>query len=218
VESIGALFTAATAERYDLVNRPVDLRHPPSVLNPHDVTAERAGTVASSPGRDRVPTRRSPDLALLERNRTCSIARTLTVTGDWWTGLVIRECFFGTRRFDEFQRRLNIAPNILSGRLRRLVERDILTKVQYETWPIRYEYRLTEKGADYYHVPLAMLAWGRRWLTPTPADVNITHVPCGRELHPALACASCGETASPDDIALASLPQSNSASRTIGRR
>jgi DNA-binding HxlR family transcriptional regulator len=175
------------------------------VLAAHDVTAVRANTVAQP--RERTlgyaggRKRRSPDLELLERHQTCSIARTLTVTGDWWSGLIIRECFFGTRRFDHFQRRLEIAPNILSGRLRRLVELDMLTKVQYETWPVRHEYRLTEKGLDYYHVPLAMLTWGRRWLAPD-ADARLKHTPCGGALHASLACASCGETIARDDIAL----------------
>jgi hypothetical protein len=62
----------------------------------------------------------------------CSIARSLIVAGDWWSGLIIGGCFFGTRRFDEFQQRLNIAPNIISRRLR-LIELGALTKVQYQT-------------------------------------------------------------------------------------
>ena len=88
-----------------------------------------------------------PDLSLLERRRTCSIARTLSVVGDLWTSLIIRETFFGTRRFDDFQRNLSIAPNILSGRLKRLVEQQILFKSQYGDWPVRHEYRLTERGS-----------------------------------------------------------------------
>ena len=104
--------------------------------------------------------RRRPGLELLERNGPCSIARTLMVTGDWWSGLIIRECFFGTRRFDDFQRRLDIAPNILSQRLQRLVQLGILAKVADDSWAVRHEYRLTEKGADLYHVPLAILTWG----------------------------------------------------------
>jgi DNA-binding HxlR family transcriptional regulator len=124
------------------------------------------------------------------------------VAGDWWSGLIIRECFFGTRRFDEFQRRLDIAPNILSGRLRRLVELGILTKVQYETWPIRHEYRLTEKGLDFYHIPLAMLTWGRRWLKPAGSDARLIHKSCDAPLQAGLACASCGEAISRDDVEL----------------
>jgi DNA-binding HxlR family transcriptional regulator len=176
------------------------------VLSAHDVAGDRADTVAKPFGEARKRVggrrRRSPDLELLERHRTCSIARTLTVSGDWWSGLIIRECFFGTRRFDDFQRRLEIAPNILSGRLRRLVELDMLTKVQYETWPIRHEYRLTAKGLDYYHVPLAMLTWGRRWLAPD-SDAHLVHKKCGRALRASLTCASCGGTISSATIVLA---------------
>jgi len=171
------------------------------VLAARDVTANRADTIARPRRRTDTRKRRSPDLELLERNRTCSIARTLRVTGDWWSGLIIRECFFGTRRFDDFRRRLDIAPNILSGRLRRLVELDVLTKVQYETWPVRHEYRLTEKGLDYYHVPLAMLTWGQRWLA-SDADAHLVHEACGRALRAAVACASCGDGFSRNDIAL----------------
>jgi DNA-binding HxlR family transcriptional regulator len=177
-----------------------------NVLHARDVTAERAGVGAKPPRRVGGLTRRKPDLDLLERNRTCSIARTLSATGDWWSGLVIRECFFGTRRFDDFQRRLDIAPNILSGRLRRLVELGILTKVEYEAWPIRHEYRLTERGLDLYHVPLAMLAWGRRWLQAASSDAHLTHTPCGEGVEAVLTCAGCGEPIVREDIALTTDP------------
>jgi DNA-binding HxlR family transcriptional regulator len=172
------------------------------VVAASDVTTHRAGTAARPPVETVRRRNRSPDLGLLERKRTCSIARTLTVAGDWWSSLIIRECFFGTHRFDEFQRRLDVAPNILSGRLRRLVSLDILTKVQYETWPVRHEYRLTEKGLDFYHFPLAMLMWGRRWLEPTGSDAYLIHKPCGSALEASLACASCGEAVSRADVAL----------------
>jgi len=171
------------------------------VLTAHDVTARR-GLLAKSSPRTRGLRRRTPALDLLERNRTCSIARTLAVMGDWWTALVIRECFFGTHRFDDFQQRLDIAPNILSGRLRRLVELGILTKAPYQTWPVRHEYRLTEKGYDLYHVPLAMLTWGRRWLDPVPSDTQLTHQRCGKKVEPVLSCASCGDAITRDDIQL----------------
>jgi DNA-binding HxlR family transcriptional regulator len=173
------------------------------VLTARDIAADRAGTVARPARESAGRRRRSPDLQLLERNRTCSIARTLTVTGDWWSGLIIRDCFFGTRRFDDFQRRLDIAPNILSGRLRRLVELDMLTRVEYQAWPTRHEYRLTDKGLDYYHVPLAMLTWGRNWLQPPAVDAHLTHAPCGSVLHARLGCASCPDVVANDNIALA---------------
>ena len=161
------------------------------VLTAHDVTAVQVGSSSVAPSLVSGEKRRAPVLALLERERVCSIAKALTVTGDWWSGLIVRACFFGTRRFDEFQRRLKIAPNILSTRLRRLVELGILTKEQYESWPVRHEYRLTEKGLDLYDVPLSMLVWGRRWLPPSPSESLLTHVSCGRPLNPEITCAWC---------------------------
>ena len=97
---------------------------------------------------------RDPGLHLLERERACTIARTLRVTGDWWSGLVIREAFLGTRRFDDFEKRLEIASNVLSERLARLVDAGVLERRAYQDRPLRYEYRLTKKGLDLYPVPL----------------------------------------------------------------
>ena len=146
--------------------------------------------------------RRKPGLELLERNGPCSIARTLMVVGDWWSGLIVRECFFGTRRFDDFQRRLDIAPNILSQRLQRLVQLGILAKVADGSWAVRHEYRLTEKGLDLYPVPLAIMTWGRRWLGPAESDTTLTHTPCGADLQAVLSCGVCVEPMSRSTIVL----------------
>jgi len=170
------------------------------VISARDVTARRPGPFTASPRLGQ--RRRTPDLSLLERNRTCSLARTLTVTGDHWTSLLIREAFFGTRRFDDFQRNLAIAPNILSGRLRRLVEQGILVAVPYADWPVRHEYRLTERGLDLYHLPLAMLTWGQRWLDTNESDIHLTHTTCGNELKPVLSCDRCAAPIARQDIRL----------------
>jgi DNA-binding HxlR family transcriptional regulator len=170
------------------------------VISARDVTARRRGpfTASTRPGQRR----RTPDLSLLERKRTCSIARTLSAIGDHWSTLLIREAFFGTRRFDEFQRNLAIAPNILSGRLRRLVELGILVAAPYGDWPVRHEYRLTERGLDLYHLPLAMLTWGQRWLDTNESDIHLTHITCGRELKPVPSCARCAALIARQDIRL----------------
>jgi DNA-binding HxlR family transcriptional regulator len=170
------------------------------VISARDVTARRPGPFTPSPRLGQ--RRRTPDLSLLERRRTCSIARTLSVMGDHWTSLLIREAFFGTRRFDEFRRNLAIAPNILSGRLRRLVELGILVATPYGDWPVRHEYRLTERGLDLYHLPLAMLMWGQRWLDTNDADIRLTHTACGRELKPVLSCNRCAAPIARQDIRL----------------
>jgi DNA-binding HxlR family transcriptional regulator len=170
------------------------------VISAHDVTARRPGPFTAS---ERLgQRRRTPDLSLLERKRTCSIARTLSVIGDHWSTLLIREAFFGTRRFDEFQRNLAIAPNILSGRLRRLVELGILVVVPYGDWPVRHEYRLTERGLDLYQLPLAMLTWGQRWLGTDESDIQLTHTTCGRHLQPVLSCSRCAAPIAREDIRL----------------
>ena len=171
-------------------------------LLPYDVAAERGGSFAGVAARHGATRRRRPALELLERERTCAIARTQAVIGDWWSSLVIREVFFGTRRFEDFQRRLDIAPNILAGRLRRLVEHGVLAKVRYDDWPVRDEYRLTRKGLDLYHVPLAMHAWGRRWLEPIASDTILTHRPCSADVDAVLTCGSCGEPITRKDVSL----------------
>jgi DNA-binding HxlR family transcriptional regulator len=170
------------------------------VVTATEVEAERPGPFGET-SRLQVR-RRTPDLSLLERVRTCSIARTLNVTGDYWSSLLIREAFFGTRRFDDFQRNLDIAPNILSARLRRLVELGILDKVQYSQWPVRHEYRLTERGLGLYPLPLAVLAWGQRWLPGDKSDIRLTHKPCGNKLVPVLTCDECGDPITRDEIEL----------------
>jgi DNA-binding HxlR family transcriptional regulator len=170
------------------------------VISANDVSAQRPGPFTASPRLGQ--RRRTADLSLLERNRTCSIARTLSVMGDHWTSLLIREAFFGTRRFDEFQRNLGIAPNILSGRLRRLVEQGILVAAPYGDWPVRHEYRLTERGLDIYQLPLAILTWGQRWLDTNESDIHLTHTACGHELKPVLSCDRCTAPIARQDIRL----------------
>jgi DNA-binding HxlR family transcriptional regulator len=93
----------------------------------------------------------------------CSVARTVDLLGDWWTPLVLREAFYGARRFDDFLA-LGIGRNILAERLARLVDEGILTKVPYHERPTRYEYRLTPKGRDLFGVLAAMIRWGDDWL------------------------------------------------------
>jgi DNA-binding HxlR family transcriptional regulator len=95
----------------------------------------------------------------------CSIARTVDLIGDWWTPLVMREAFYGARRFEEFQQRLGLSRNVLAQRLDRLVRNDMLSRVPYQEHPVRNEYRLTDKGRDFFTVLAAMIRWGDRWLS-----------------------------------------------------
>ena len=94
----------------------------------------------------------------------CSIARALEQIGEWWTFLILREAFTGTRRFDGFQRNLGIARNILSARLKKLVSRRILERTTAADDERRVEYRLTEKGRELFPVLMALRQWGDRWI------------------------------------------------------
>ena len=93
-------------------------------------------------------------------NQRCSVARALSIIGDRWTLLVLRDCFLGIRRFEQFQERLGVTRQVLSDRLRRLVDQGILSREPYQDRPLRHEYRLTAKGRDLYPVMLSLLAWG----------------------------------------------------------
>lgn len=126
----------------------------------------------------------------------CSIARTVDLTGDWWTPLVMREAFYGARRFEEFQRQLGLSRNVLAQRLDRLVGEDMLQRVPYQQHPVRHEYRLTEKGRDFFTVLAAMIRWGDRWFsdpsgppiqlhdreTGLPIEIAVVDVRTGRPI------------------------------------
>lgn len=106
-------------------------------------------------------------LTFMERKKfnssPCSIARSLDVLGDWWNPLILRECLYGNNRFDELQEWLGISRNILTRRLKELVENGLLEKSAYQNKPARYEYHLTEKGYDACTVLLALMQFGEHW-------------------------------------------------------
>lgn len=94
----------------------------------------------------------------------CPIARSLSVIGDRWTLLIIRNAFMETKKFDDFQKQLGITRHLLTERLNRLVEYKILEKVLYQNTPKRYEYHLTKKGHTLLPILLAYIEWGNNWM------------------------------------------------------
>ena len=121
----------------------------------------------------------------------CNIAAALSIVGEKWTFLVLREAFNGIRRFDDMQRRTGAPRQVLSGRLARLVEEGILRKVPYreEGQRPRSEYRLTEKGIDLFPVLVSLLTWGDKHAAwPGGPAVVLTHRDCGAGVHLELAC------------------------------
>jgi len=124
--------------------------------------------------------------------RPCSVARTLELIGEKWTILVLREVLLGVRRFDEIQRQTGAPRDILSNRLRKLVEVGILERRQYQEHPARHEYRLTPKGYELRPVLLTLHDWGERHLSDDGEPYHWRHR-CGEVFHPQLTCAACGE-------------------------
>ncbi|MEM9176057.1 MAG: helix-turn-helix domain-containing protein [Myxococcota bacterium] len=98
------------------------------------------------------------------QDMNCGVAQTLEQVGDWWTLLIVRDAFLDKTRFSEFQESLGIAKNILSDRLRKLVENGILEKERLDEPGARYAYRLTKKGRDLWLVLTAMRLWSDRWV------------------------------------------------------
>jgi DNA-binding HxlR family transcriptional regulator len=105
----------------------------------------------------------------------CSIARALDQVGEWWSLLIVRECSLGTSRFDDFQRRLGIARNVLTARLNTLIEHGVLEKVVAEGSEKRAEYRLTAKGEALYPVLVGLMQWGDEWCGHKPPLTLVEH-------------------------------------------
>ena len=141
---------------------------------------------------------------MLGRNyegQNCSIAKSLELVGERWTMLIIREVFLGNRRFDTMATRLDIARNVLTARLSRLVEEGVLTKVRYQERPERFEYVLTEKGVDLWPVLHSVMSWGDRYAAPEagPATV-VEHRGCGGRIDDRRVCEACGTPVGPHDV------------------
>ena len=132
--------------------------------------------------------------------QNCSIARALELIGERWTLLIVRDAFLGVRRFDDFQRSLGIARNVLSDRLARLVDAGILERSRYQERPERYEYLLTEKGRDLRVALIGLMQWGDRYLAPSGPPRLVEHAGCGGEATATLVCADCGATLGPADL------------------
>src|SRR5215475_5608553 len=116
----------------------------------------------------------------------CPIARSLERVGEWWSILILRDAFRGLTRFDQFQKSLDIAPNMLTRRLNALVESGLLERRAYSEHPPRSEYVLTERGRDFRPVLWALLAWGNRHFAPEGAAVVVVDSKSGVQADPVL--------------------------------
>jgi len=152
------------------------------------------------------PTRaRRPGPHIYDEN--CSVARTVEHIGERWTMLILRDAFYGIRRFDDFQASLGIARNILTKRLNTFLSAGIMRKEQYQERPPRYEYRLTEKGRDLVPLLTSLLAWGDRWEADAEPPVRLIHTDCGNEMHATVVCSECRAEINAFNLRMDPVPQ-----------
>lgn len=126
-------------------------------------------------------------------DQTCSVARALEVVGERWTLLILRNAFLGVKRFEDMQRNLGVARNVLTTRLERLVEEGVLERRLYQERPVRHEYVLTQKGRDLWPVIDALMSWGDEY-APSPGGppTIVRHKGCGGLLGKFRICGECG--------------------------
>jgi DNA-binding HxlR family transcriptional regulator len=116
----------------------------------------------------------------------CPIARSLERVGEWWSILILRDALHGLTRFDQFQKSLGIAPNMLARRLNALVDAGLLQRRRYSERPPRDEYVLTARGRDFRPVLVALLAWGNKHFAPEGPSVQLVNAKTGAAVAPIL--------------------------------
>jgi DNA-binding HxlR family transcriptional regulator len=133
--------------------------------------------------------------------QVCSIARALEVVGERWSLLIVRDALFaGSTRYNDFQRSLGVATNILKDRLDGFVDAGIMRRHRYSEQPEQYEYLLTDKGRDLAPALIALTAWGDRWAAPDGPPILYRHTACGSQVSHEVVCATCGHVDDPSEV------------------
>jgi DNA-binding HxlR family transcriptional regulator len=124
----------------------------------------------------------------------CSLARSLDVAGEWWTPLIVRDVWFGVRRFDQIQYDLGVSRKVLANRLDTLVGEGVVDRRPYQERPMRYEYVLTPKGRELMEAFFALIGWGDRWASDGAGPpMLLRHKPCGETVQAQVTCSACGK-------------------------
>jgi DNA-binding HxlR family transcriptional regulator len=143
----------------------------------------------------------------------CPIARSLERVGEWWSMLILRDALHGMTRFDQFQKNLGIAPNMLSRRLDALVEAGLLERRRYCEHPPRHEYLPTARGRDFYPVLVSLTAWGNRYFAPEGASVLLIDKRTGEPADPILVDRRTGRPVTEADHCFTAGPAASSRTR-----
>ena len=112
--------------------------------------------------------------------------------GEWWSLLIVRDVFNGIRRFESLRMHLGVSKNVLSDRLKHLVNQEILRRERYQDNPDRDEYCLTERGEELFPILAAIMVWGDHWLNAEDGPpAHLVHTSCGQVTSPKLVCEHC---------------------------
>lgn len=144
---------------------------------------------------------------------SCPIARSLERVGEWWSILILRDAFAGLTQFDQFQKSLGIAPNMLTRRLNALVESGLLERRRYSERPPRDEYVLTGRGRDFRPVLWALLSWGNKHFAPEGASVIVVDRATGLPAEPVLVDRVSGKEMTSETFRAAPGPAADDATR-----
>ncbi len=131
---------------------------------------------------------------------SCPIARALEIVGERWTLLVLRDAFYGVRRFSDFHAHLDIPKAVLAERLSFLVEEGVLARSAGER--SRDEYALTPKGRRLWPTIWCLASWGNENYVEQAQRRSYRHADCGGAIGPDRSCSSCGELPDVEDLVL----------------
>jgi len=140
----------------------------------------------------------------------CPIARSLERVGEWWSILILRDAFKGKTRFDQFQKSLGIAPNMLTRRLNTLVDSGLLERRLYSEKPPRHEYVLTSRGQDFRPVLWALMSWGNKHFPPEGETVAVVDSVTGEQAEPVLVDSRSGRVLRGPEFTVARVPAAGS--------
>lgn len=149
-----------------------------------------------------VKVRRRSSVSSIENEQRNLYANIIHLVGDRWTANVIALAFHRIKRFEAFHKELPVATNVLSSRLKFLVDEGVFSLVRYQQKPSRYEYHLTPKGLGLYPFFLTLLQWGDKWCAPEGEGrpMHLDHTLCGEALHGIVCCSECREELTPQSV------------------
>ncbi|MEV0110137.1 winged helix-turn-helix transcriptional regulator [Nocardia sp. NPDC050799] len=146
-------------------------------------------------------------------DRECPLSATMGIIGEWWTVLILHDCFDGYSRFDEFQANIGLSSSMLTSRLKSLVEAGLLERKRYRDHPPRYEYVLTDLGRSLRPTLVALAAWRNAQLAPEQRSMILIDAQTGREVEPVVVDAATGERVESPRYVYASGPAAGPAMR-----